>query len=229
MGVSRFADAGAQRPPRLRQGARVAVVAPSSAIPERSQLDRGLKVLEQFGLEVVLGPHVRDLDGYLGGDDRARADDLFWALSDPVIDGVVCARGGYGGQRTLAALGADRIAELEGLPAKPVIGFSDITILHAFLSVRLGWVSFYGPGVSKLGGANEYTLAGVRRALFDAEPFTVAPNPADDWITTLVPGTAEGVLAGGVLPRLASLVGTPLQVDFADRVCFFEDTIGTVA
>lgn len=176
-----------------------------------------------MGLGVTLGSAVWDVRGYLAGDDRRRAEDLLWALSDESIDAVWCARGGYGAQRTVAALSDDTLDGLAAGTPKAVIGFSDITVIHALVARRLGWVSFYGPGVSKLGRANDYTLGGVRRALFEATPFTIGPRPDDDWITTLVPGQADGILAGGVLPRLASLVGTPLQVDFAGKVCFIED------
>jgi muramoyltetrapeptide carboxypeptidase len=215
-------DGASRRPRRLRPGDRVAVIAPSSGVIDLSQLRRGIRVLEDFGLDVVLGQAVREIRGYLAGEDRNRADDLLWAFTDDSIDAIWCARGGYGAQRAVAAL--DRIAldELIDIPAKPFIGFSDITIIHALISQRLGWVTFYGPGLTKLGTANDYTLAGVRSALFDAETVEVGPHPEDGWITTLVPGEADGVLAGGCLPRLANMVGTPLQVNFAGRICFFE-------
>ena len=218
----------AQRARRLRPGSRVAVVAPSSGLLAPSALDRGVRVLEQMGLEVVVGAAVREVRGYLAGNDHRRAEDLLWALSDESIDAVWCARGGYGAQRTVAALGADALDGVANSDPKAFVGFSDITVIHALISHRLGWVSFYGPGVSKLGRANDYTLQGVRTALFEATPFKVAPRPDDDWVTTLVPGQAAGILAGGVLPRLASLVGTPLQVNFAGKICFFEDVSESV-
>ena len=204
------------------------VIAPASAVAQRSDLDRGVHALRQLGVDVVLGRAVGEVRGYLGGEDARRADDLFWALTDPEIDAVWCARGGYGSQRTIAALGPERLGQLRAVEPRALVGFSDVTVLHAFITEVLGWVSFYGPGVSKLGRANEYTLAGVRAALFDAQPFSVVADPSDGWITTLVSGSGQGRLAGGVLPRLASLTGTPLQVNFADRICFLEDVNATV-
>jgi muramoyltetrapeptide carboxypeptidase len=206
----------------------VAVVAPSSGLLAPSALDRGVRVLERMGLQVVVGSAVGEVRGYLAGEDSRRAEDLLWALSDESIDAVWCARGGYGAQRTVAALGDDALGGLAALDPKAFVGFSDITVLHALISRRLGWVSFYGPGVSKLGRANDYTLDGVHAALFAGTPFKVAPRPDDDWVTTLVPGQADGILAGGVLPRLADLAGTPLQVNFAGKVCFFEDVSESV-
>ena len=212
-----------RRPPRLRPGARVAVIAPSSGLLEPSLLARGAAVLRELGLDVVLAPGVHESRGYLAGDDARRAQDLTWALSDETIDAVWCARGGYGAQRTVAALDPAAIDALVGRPARPVIGFSDTTVVHALITHRLGWTSFYGPGVTSLAARDPYTLQGVRDALFAAEPYTVTAHPDDPWVSTLHPGQAEGELAGGCLALLAALAGTPLQVDFADRICFFED------
>jgi muramoyltetrapeptide carboxypeptidase len=210
-------------PPRLAGGRRVAVIAPSSGVLEPSRLARGIAELERMGLEVVLGAHVREIRGYLAGSDRGRAEDLLWALGDPTIDAVWCARGGYGAQRTVAALAPGEIEALAGRPAKVFIGFSDITVLHALIARHLGWVTFYGPNVVSLGDRDTFTLDGVRRALFDAEPYAVGAHPDDPWVSTLHPGVAEGPLAGGCLTLLAALTGTPLQVSFAGRICFFED------
>jgi muramoyltetrapeptide carboxypeptidase len=206
----------------------VAVIAPSSGLIEPSRLERGIRVLERFDLDVAVGRAVREIRGYLAGEDRSRADDLLWALTDKSIDAIWCARGGYGALRTVVALDLSALDDLMDRSPKPFIGFSDITIIHALISQRLGWVTFYGPGLTKLGTANDYTLAGVRSALFDAEAIEVGPRPDDEWITTLIPGVAEGVLVGGCLPRLANMAGTPLQVNFAERICFFEDVTESV-
>jgi muramoyltetrapeptide carboxypeptidase len=216
-------DGIAQLPKRLQPGARIGIVAPSSGILERSDLERGVAALRKLDLEPVLAAGVTDIYGYLAGQDAQRAEDLMWALSDDSIDAVWCARGGYGAQRTVAALAPDAASQLRGREPKPVIGYSDITVIHAFLSTQLGWKSFYGPTVCALGQASDYTLAALKAALFATDRFSVAAHPDDDWISTLVPGVAEAPLAGGCLTLLAALCGTPLQVDFNDRICFFED------
>jgi muramoyltetrapeptide carboxypeptidase len=217
------ADALPRRAPRLREGSRVGVIAPSSGVLEPSRLARGIAELERLGLEVTPAPYVHEIRGYLAGADRGRAEDLLWALTEPSLDAVWCARGGYGAQRTVAALTPAELGGLAGLPLKVMVGFSDITVLHALIARHLGWVTFYGPNVVSLGDRDAYTLAGLRAALFDAAPYVVGAHPDDPWVTTLHPGTAEAPLQGGCLTLLAALAGTSLQVDFADRICFFED------
>ncbi|HLH47387.1 MAG TPA: LD-carboxypeptidase [Acidimicrobiales bacterium] len=111
------------------------MIAPSSGFLEPSVVDRGLHVLrDDFGLECVVAPGVREIRGYLAGDDRRRADDLLWALGADDIDAVWCARGGYGAQRTVAAVDGAALDALTGRPARVFVGFSDITVLHALIA-----------------------------------------------------------------------------------------------
>ena len=86
-----------------------------------------------MGLEVVMGSAVREVRGYLAGEDGRRAEELLWALSDESIDAVWYARGGYGAQRAVAALGKGALDGLAGVGAKAFVGFSDITDLHALI------------------------------------------------------------------------------------------------
>lgn len=69
-----------QKPPRLRPGMTLGVVAPSSPVLERSTVNRGVATLEGLGFRVVFGAHARDDYGYLAGQDAARADDLLAML-----------------------------------------------------------------------------------------------------------------------------------------------------
>src|SRR3954470_14050671 len=105
-----------QKPPRLRPGMTLGVVAPSSPVLERSTVNRGVARLEGLGFRVVFAEHARDSRGYLAGQDADRADDLLTMLERDDIDGVICLRGGYGASRTLNALttpdGRDRLGQL---------------------------------------------------------------------------------------------------------------------
>jgi muramoyltetrapeptide carboxypeptidase len=105
----------------------VAVIAPSSGLIEPSRLERGIRVLERFDLDVSVGRAVRQIRGYLAGEDRSRVDDLLWALTDEWIDAIWSARGGFGALRTVAALDPTALDDLIDRPPKPFIGFSDIT------------------------------------------------------------------------------------------------------
>src|SRR5690242_17647956 len=113
-----------QKPPRLQPGMTIGVVAPASPVLERSQLTRGVELLEEMGFAVSLGEHVRDVYGYLAGSDRDRAADLLAMLERQDVDAIICLRGGAGSLRTALALDRERLRQLRGITPKAFIGFS---------------------------------------------------------------------------------------------------------
>lgn len=215
---------GYKKPRRLEPGMTVGIVAPSSPVRTPGRLDRGVKQLEQLGFRVVLGTHVHDTYGYLAGADAARTDDLLIMLERDDVDAVLCLGGGYGAARTVQALDLARLRRLRERPAKAFVGYSDITVLHALLQHELGWMTYYGPMASSLAEASDYTLAAFQRALMSAVPFAVQSPESDapPW-RTLFPGRAEGVLVGGCLSLIVSLLGTPWAWNLRDKIFFFED------
>ncbi len=195
-----------RRPRALVDGDVVRVVAPSGPIdPDR--LQAGAHLLESWGLQVEVGEHVlgRTRHGYLSGSDSERASDVVRAWCDPKVAAVLCARAGYGVQRMLdlvdwSALRAARHDD----PPPALVGFSDVTALHEAVGVELGVVSLLGPMVaSHRFHEDPVSQQHLRDTLFGAAPGPI--SGAD--VRTLVPGTAEGVLAGGTLTLLAASTG----------------------
>src|SRR5205823_8351132 len=153
----RFPMPARQRPPRLQSGMTLGIVAPSSPVFERADVNRGVTALEKMGFRVVFGAHAHDRWGYLAGRDRDRADDLLAMVFRDDVDAILCLRGGTGANRTAHALDRDRLAQLRYRPPKPFIGYSDISGSHALFGKELGWVTFYGPVLSSFPNATEYT------------------------------------------------------------------------
>ncbi|GGN44679.1 putative carboxypeptidase [Streptomyces kronopolitis] len=194
------------RPPRLRPGDRVAVVAPSGPLsPER--LDRGLDVLRGWDLDPVPAPHVRGTHatlGYLAATDEERAHDLQAAWCDPSVKAVFAARGGYGAQRMVDLLDWDAV---RAAAPKPLVGFSDVTVLHEAFAVRAGVSTLHGPAVAgEVFLKDEATRTHLRRTLFAPETVRTLAAPS---ARALVPGRAHGVTLGGCLTMLATELGAP--------------------
>ncbi|MCD9877138.1 S66 peptidase family protein [Streptomyces guryensis] len=193
------------RPSRLAPGARVAVVAPSGPVPEE-RVQAGLDLLRGWDLDPVVAPHVLDRHGefdYLAGTDADRAADLQAAWCDPSVDAVLCARGGYGAQRTVDLLDWDA---MRAAGPKVFVGFSDITVLHQAFANRLGLVTLHGPAAAgidfiKHARAQEH----LKATLFAPERVRTLVSDG----TALVAGRARGVTLGGCLSMLASDLGTP--------------------
>lgn len=194
------------RPPRLREGDRVRLVAPCSPVPAE-RLEAAVGTLRGWGLEVELAPHVRERHPrlpYLAGADATRAADLQEAWCDPDVDAVLCVRGGDGAHRTVDLLDFDAMRRAE---PKALVGFSDITALHEAFAVELGVATVHGPvvGTGYFVG-DPAAQEELRATLFEPERRTVLTSPGAH---ALVPGRAEGVTFGGNLSLLNDGLATP--------------------
>ena len=197
----------------LGSGSRVALVAPSGILPDRAQVELAMENARSLGWIPVLGENVSELHGYLAGTDEQRAADLNKALRDETIDAIWCVRGGYGAMRLLRDID---FAALKANP-RPLIGFSDITALHAAIHSECGIVSFHGP--TARGELTEFS----RDSLLRAVEAQVDPCGEAASARVLRPGKARGRLAGGNLALIASLMGTPWSVDFDGAILIIED------
>jgi muramoyltetrapeptide carboxypeptidase len=210
------------RPPRLRPGDRVAVVSPSGPVPT-DRLDAGCAILREWGLDVVLAPHVTDVHdkfGYLAGTDADRAADLQAAWLDPDVQGILCARGGYGAQRMLDLLDWPAMRA-----ARPKVfgGYSDITALHEAFATQLGVVTLHAPMVGARPFVDDERSARLLYdMLFQPDGARVLTSPSTE---TLVPGVADGVTLGGCLSLLAAEIGSPAaRPSAAGGILLLEDT-----
>ncbi len=205
----------------LRPGDRVALAATSGAI-DPARLALGIDILRSWGLDVTVLPHLHDTHPtlpHLAGTDADRAADLQAAWLDPGIAAVLCARGGFGAHRMVDLLDWDAMRAAE---PKPLVGFSDVTVLHEAFAQRLGIPTFYGPmpGTTVF-STDPATAEHLRRTLFDPAGTIVLTGPD---ATALVPGRAHGVLTGGCASLLAADRGTPgARPSFAGGLLLLED------
>ena len=203
----------ARRPPLLSEGARVALVAPAGPLRNETDLEQARENVRSFGWEPIVGPHALLREGYFAGDDAQRAADMNRAFADDTIDAVWCLRGGYGTMRILDALDYDAAARRP----KPVIGYSDITALHAALSVRCDMVTYHGPTArSPLSSFSRDSLACA--LVHGGDSCGLSPEAR-----VLRGGSAQGVLAGGNLALLSALTGTRFAPRLANAILVLED------
>ena len=156
----------------------------------------------------VLGRH-----GYLSGTDAQRLQDLNAALADEQVDAIWCVRGGYGAMRLLPHV------DWASLTRRPraLIGFSDVTALHAAASTRCELVTYHGP--TARGTLTEFSRSSLVRAVVQGrDPCGTAPDAR-----TVRGGRARGRVVGGNLALLAALAGTPYAPDYRDGILILED------
>lgn len=197
----------------IERGSRVALVAPAGILPDRAHILQAEENVRSLGWIPVPGEHIAELHGYLAGTDEQRVADLNRALRDESIDAIWCIRGGYGAARLLRNIDWD---SLRSNP-RPLIGFSDITALHAAIHRECSIVSFHGP--TARGELSDFSRDSLVRALVDqTDPCGTASDGR-----VLKPGKARGRLAGGNLALVTSLIGTPWSVDFDGAILVLED------
>jgi len=213
---------GVQKPPRLRPGDTVGLVAPASPWENRSEMLRAIAALEAWDLRVRLGAHVDDRHGYLAGRDVDRAADVNAMFADPDVRAVIGFQGGYGSPRLVPLL--DR-AVIAANP-KALCGYSDITTLHLAIAKWSATITFYSNGASGIGSpeVTDWSKATLHRALFSDEPYgDIGPSPDDPYVRAIRGGVARGRLTGGCAGLVASTLGTPIEIDTSDRILVLEE------
>ncbi|MFA6167406.1 MAG: LD-carboxypeptidase [Gemmatimonadaceae bacterium] len=205
-------------PRRLAVGDHVALVSLASPVKSARVLALGRTRLEQFGLRVRTGRYALEEHGYLAGTDRERVHDLEAAFRDPEIKAIICTRGGYGVARLLPAFDV----ALARRHPKPLVGFSDITVLHLALQ-KAGVISFWGPMPCTSLGWSAFAARSLQRALMSDAPAGRVPSAPGRRPMTVRRGIAQGRITGGTLSLLASSLATPYEVETRGRIVFLED------
>jgi len=201
-----------RRPPALEPGCRVALVAPAGPLRNEEDLRRAEENARQLGWLPVSGHYVLARRGYLAGTDDERLADFNAAARDPTIDAVWCLRGGYGTMRLLEGVDYDAWRRAP----KPLIGYSDITALHAAIGARADLVTFHGPTARAT--LTDFSRASLESALRGVDSCGTAPDAR-----ALVSGRARGRLVGGNLAMLAALTGTPYAPNYDGAILVVED------
>lgn len=213
------------KPKRLKPGDTIGLITPASFITNQ-QLEKSVANLNELGFEVVYKQSVLSKKGYLAGSDEERVAELHEMFAGKNIDGIICARGGYGVPRILSMIDYDLIRN----NPKVFVGYSDITALLQAIYVKTGLVCFHGPmGISNF---NSFATGNFKKVLMEPEENHVAIHPekeiekedAEEFIPYVInDGTAEGQLIGGNLALLAALIGTPFDIDYTGKIIFIED------
>ena len=202
-----------KKPLNLKAGDKVGLVCTARAImPE--ELDFAITKLKSWGLVPVLGKTIGFRDHQYGGSDVERIEDLQAMMDDVHIRAIVCARGGYGTVRILDHL------DFEGFKQNPkwVIGFSDITALHFHIQQHCDTMSLHAAMPSTYESSELEAVEGIRNVLFWEEmEYEFAPHPFNR------KGKAKGIVVGGNLSVLYSLMGSNSLPSFKGTILLLED------
>ncbi len=215
-GAARGGSSG-QRPPRLRLGDTVGLIAPASSNDDPRHFETAQATVRGMGLVPRLGRHAMDRFGYFAGTDRDRAADIHAMFADDAVRAVFAIHGGWGSARLLPLLDWGLIRA----HPKLLVGSSDVTALHLAFAARAGFASIHAPQVASRWEAVSWNS--LWQLAFTGETPLLGGAQGGLPFATLRSGKAHGRLLGGNLSVLAALVGTPWLPDFDGAILFLED------
>lgn len=200
-------------PQSLSEGDLIAICSPAGPIAEENVVG-AVSVLEEQGWRVKVMPHTLGKYGNYSGTDAERFSDLRAAFEDKEVKAIICSRGGYGVVHIMEKLNDLDIAN----NAKWVVGFSDISALHAVMQ-RKGVASIHGSMTSHIKlGADDEDNASLFAILRGERPAYTFPSHDYD-----KQGIVDGRLVGGNLAVIAELINTPYDIIKPDTILFIED------
>ncbi len=208
---------------KLKPGDLVAVISPATAVSDTDDIAKAIEILEYLQLKPKLSKTLLKGSGYKSRSVQERLDDLHQAFADESIKAVMPIRGGYGSAQLLDKINYDLIKK----NPKVFVGYSDITAMHIAIYQNTGLVTFHGPVL--LSQFNSYTMDIYKKALFGTESIGELKNPESNSIRDAYPiriirtGKAEGEIVGGNLSLICSLMGTPFELKFKNKILFIED------
>jgi muramoyltetrapeptide carboxypeptidase len=202
------------QPPYLKKGDKIGIVSPARSITF-DEVHPAIRFFQRHRLEVVLGTYIFSRHHQFAGTDEQRRKDLQYMLDEDKIRAVVCARGGYGIVRIIDKLDFTKFCE----NPKWIVGFSDVTVLHAHLHNLYGIETLHAVMPVNIRSENpDDTLKTMMNALCGVR---LAYKYSKQALSR--EGLAEGLLVGGNLSILYSLMGTVSEPDTAGKILFIED------
>ena len=186
-------------------------ILPSWLIKKKRDFYDGVKNLEKLGFKVLNRRFVTRLPS-----NRKKADLIHSAFADQKVEVILAQRGGYSSLKLLPLLDFELIRK----NPKDFAGFSDVSTLLNAIYERAGLVTFHSPMIVNFSQPHNFTVRSFLNAfrgfpqknLFAGAPVRVYRH-----------GKARGVLKGGNLATLTSLMGTEWEIETAGSVIFLED------
>lgn len=199
-------------PPFLSAGDGIRIISPSGKI-DPVFIDQAALRLSNWGFNVSIGEAAKGSYGRFGGTVAERLQDISDAYLDTNVKAILCSRGGYGVMQLLDKIDPQWVIQ----HPKWLIGYSDITAMHAFLQTN-GIASIHAPMARHLAEEDDRSSQSLHNMLigkevrysFDADPFNRE-------------GEATGILRGGNLSMLMALRGTPYDIVPQGTLLFIED------
>ncbi|MEK2494440.1 S66 peptidase family protein [Kitasatospora purpeofusca] len=224
------------RPRALRPGDLVVVASLSGPLPAAYEpnVERAVALFERMGFRVRRAPLLEAgrRHWWSAATPAEIAGELNGLLRDPEVRAIVASDGGQ------TVFGYLDLIDVEAVRAdpKPILGYSDISLLHLALHARTGLVGFHADMAVPGFGGQWQSAPAARRAELEKLYFelltgteAVGALPASPSWECWRPGRVEGPLIGGVINRIVLAQATPFALPlerFDGAVLFWEEMGG---
>lgn len=207
-------------PPYLKAGDTIGITCPAGYMTA-AELQPAISVLKSWGFNLRIGKTVGERDFTFGGTDLQRISDMQQMLDDPTVQAILCARGGYGIVRIIDRLDFRKFVD----KPKWIVGFSDITVIHAHLNHQYHIASIHSKMCNSFPDHPELVEKGQWDSILSIQDaltgkpidYPVEPDAGNRT------GTGQGILAGGNLKTIETLAGTASDLHTAEKILFLED------
>ena len=189
------------KPTPLAKNDTIGFLTVSGPVDDFERIEKAKKYFEQKGYNVVISDTTYTKKNFLAADDNARLAQLHEFFEDSKINAIFCTRGGYGAIRLLKDLDYNLIRN----NPKIFCGFSDVTALLTSIYTNAGLQTFHSPMPYPDFGVDDISEL-TQNSFFEiigGKEFSVALKGK-----IYNSGNSNGVLWGGNLATLASMVGT---------------------
>jgi len=199
-------------PNSLNKGDKIGLVSTARYISP-IELKTAIEVLEEWGLNVILGVNIFCNNEQFAGTDLERASDLQMMINDNSIKAILCTRGGYGTARIIDLI------DFTNLFTHPkwIIGYSDITVLHTHIN-KLGLSSLHATMPINFNTNTSNALQSMHACLFKQQQQVTSPT-----YYLNKNGCVNAEIVGGNLSVIYSLLGSKSDIDTVGKILFLED------
>ena len=203
-------------PPYLKKGDTIAITCPAGYMP-KEKAQTCIETIQQWGFEVMVGKTLGSKSkNYFSGNDETRLNELQAMLDDERIKAILCGRGGYGISRIIDQIDFTQFKK----NPKWIIGFSDITLLHAHINRNFKIATLHAPMAAAFNNGenkNEF-IDSLHKALVGKKAkYACKAHPFNKL------GEAKGELIGGNLTLISHLIGTKSDIKTKNKILFIED------
>lgn len=205
-----------EKPAYLKVGDTIAIVAPAGILKDKEPIEKAVKLVESWGLHVILGKHLFGNNFHFSGTENERIEDFQAALDNKTVKAIWCGRGGYGTVRIIDSLD---FTEFKKHP-KWIIGYSDITVLHSHIHT-LGYETLHAMMPVNMKAKEKDRLKTVKT--FKKALFGKSINYKVSASNYHKIGEAKGQLVGGNLAILQSLLGSVSSIKTKGKILFIEE------